>query len=100
MTRYLYLTRHGEASPDGSLTDAGRRQATLLGERLQGISFAAVHHGPLPRVTQTAELIGEQLPGIPLARPQPLQRRPDRHQVRPGPPVLGALLQRHGAPAA
>ena len=28
--RYLYLTRHGEASPDESeLTDAGRRQAAL-----------------------------------------------------------------------
>ncbi|MGQ4426862.1 histidine phosphatase family protein, partial [Streptomyces violaceoruber] len=31
-TRYLYLARHGEAVPDESgLTDAGRRQAALLG---------------------------------------------------------------------
>ncbi|GDY53240.1 hypothetical protein SVIO_038630 [Streptomyces violaceusniger] len=36
-TRYLYLTRHGEATPDeGALTPTGRRQATLLGERLRG----------------------------------------------------------------
>ncbi|MEV4172039.1 histidine phosphatase family protein [Nonomuraea sp. NPDC049709] len=67
MTRYLYLTRHGEATPDESgLTDAGRRQAALLGERLRGVPLAAVHHGPLPRAAETARLIGEHLPGVPL----------------------------------
>lgn len=66
-TRYLYLVRHGEASADGSgLTEAGRRQATLLGQRLRDISFAAVHHGPLPRAEQTARLIGNQLKGVSL----------------------------------
>jgi broad specificity phosphatase PhoE len=65
--RYLYLTRHGEASPDESgLTENGRRQAVLLGERLRGIPFTAVHHSPLPRATHTARLIGEQLDGVPL----------------------------------
>ncbi|MFJ5901704.1 histidine phosphatase family protein, partial [Streptomyces sp. NPDC093064] len=35
--RYLYLARHRGASPDESeLTDEGRRQAALLGERLRG----------------------------------------------------------------
>ncbi len=49
-TRYLYLVRHGEALPDESeLAEGGRRQATLLGERLRDVPFAAVHHGPLPR---------------------------------------------------
>ncbi|MEU6718848.1 histidine phosphatase family protein [Nonomuraea sp. NPDC046802] len=67
MTRYLYLTRHGEATPDErGLTEQGRRQAELLGERLQGVPFAAVHHGPLPRAAQTAHLIAERLPGVPL----------------------------------
>lgn len=34
-SRYLYLTRHAEALPDGSgLTENGFRQAGLLGERL------------------------------------------------------------------
>ncbi|GAA3530553.1 histidine phosphatase family protein [Nonomuraea rosea] len=67
MTRYLYLTRHGEAAPDGlGLTENGRRQAALLGERLRGVPFAAVHHGPLPRAAETARLIGERLPGVPL----------------------------------
>ncbi|KOV77356.1 MULTISPECIES: histidine phosphatase family protein [unclassified Streptomyces] len=66
-TRYLYLVRHGEASPDESeLTEAGRRQAALLGQRLRDIPFTAVHHGPLPRAKQTAHLIGDQLKGVPL----------------------------------
>ncbi|MDH6440673.1 broad specificity phosphatase PhoE [Streptomyces sp. SAI-144] len=66
-TRYLYLTRHGEALPDESgLTRAGRQQATLLGRRLQDIPFTAVHHGPLPRAAQTARLIHDQLKDVPL----------------------------------
>ncbi|TDC99184.1 histidine phosphatase family protein [Nonomuraea deserti] len=66
MTRYLYLTRHGDATPDGELTDAGRRQAALLGGRLGDVPLAAVHHGPLPRAAETARLAGERLPGVPL----------------------------------
>ncbi|MEU2711555.1 histidine phosphatase family protein [Streptomyces sp. NPDC007205] len=66
-TRYLYLARHGEASPDESgLTEGGRRQATLLGQRLRNIPVTAVHHGPLPRAEQTARLIGDQLKNVPL----------------------------------
>ncbi|MCX5008937.1 histidine phosphatase family protein [Streptomyces sp. NBC_00638] len=66
-TRYLYLVRHGEASPDESgLTEGGRQQATLLGRRLRDIPFAAVHHGPLPRAEQTARLMGDQLKNVPL----------------------------------
>ncbi|MEZ3179700.1 histidine phosphatase family protein [Streptomyces pimonensis] len=66
-TRYLHLARHGEASPDESgLTEAGRRQASLLGRRLRNVPLAAVHHGPLPRAAQTARLIGAQLENVPL----------------------------------
>ncbi|WP_399891561.1 histidine phosphatase family protein [Streptomyces sp. BBFR51] len=66
-TRYLYLVRHGEAAPDeGGLAEGGRRQATLLGRRLRGVPFAAVHHGPLARAEQTARLIGDQLENVPL----------------------------------
>ncbi|ALC29499.1 histidine phosphatase family protein [Streptomyces sp. CFMR 7] len=69
-TRYLHLVRHGEATPDGSgLTGNGRRQAALLGHRLRGVPFAAVHHGPLPRAEETARLIHAELAdGIPLHR--------------------------------
>ncbi len=67
--RYLYVTRHGEASEDETtLTEAGRRQAALLGERLRGAPITAIHHGPLPRAEQTARLVGGQLPGVPLLR--------------------------------
>ncbi|MFF3399850.1 histidine phosphatase family protein [Streptomyces sp. NPDC002659] len=70
--RYLYLARHGEASPDESrLTDNGRRQAVLLGERLRGSPLKAVHHGPLPRAEQTAQLVCDQLDGVPLQVSEP-----------------------------
>ncbi len=66
--RYLYLARHGEATPDETeLTEAGRRQAALLGERLRGVPLDAIHHGPLPRAAQTAALVAGELDGVPLA---------------------------------
>ncbi|MER5305483.1 histidine phosphatase family protein [Streptomyces lasiicapitis] len=59
--RHLYLARHGEATPDESdLTDRGRRQAALLGERLRDIPLAEISHGPLPRAERTAHLIRAQ----------------------------------------
>lgn len=65
--RYLYLARHGEASEDETtLTESGRRQAVLLGERLRSAPLSAIHHGPLPRAQQTARLIGAQLDSVPL----------------------------------
>ncbi|WP_225805318.1 histidine phosphatase family protein [Streptomyces sp. NK15101] len=65
--RYLYLARHAEASADESaLTDDGRRQAVLLGERLRKTPLTVVHHGPLARAEQTAQLIGDRLDGVPL----------------------------------
>ncbi|WP_328558956.1 histidine phosphatase family protein [Streptomyces coelicoflavus] len=64
-TRYLYLARHGEATPDESgLTDTGRRQATLLGRRLRDVPLTSFHHGPLPRAEQTARLVADELTGI------------------------------------
>lgn len=70
--RYLYLARHGEASPDETaLTENGRRQAVLLGERLRDTPLSAIFHGPLPRAEQTARLIGEQLDGVPLRLSEP-----------------------------
>ncbi|MFI6938684.1 histidine phosphatase family protein [Streptomyces sp. NPDC050418] len=61
-TRYLYLTRHGEATADESgLTESGRAQARLLGRRLRGTPLSVVTHGPAARAEQTARLIHEQL---------------------------------------
>ncbi|MGW4822348.1 histidine phosphatase family protein [Streptomyces sp. NPDC004227] len=71
-TRYLYLARHGEASADETtLTESGRRQASLLGERLRSTPLSAIHHGPLPRARQTAQLIGAQLGDVPLHPSEP-----------------------------
>ncbi|GAA4896214.1 histidine phosphatase family protein [Streptomyces coeruleoprunus] len=66
--RYLYLARHGEASPDESeLSERGRRQAALLAERLRGAPLAAVHHGPLTRAAETARIVQDRLsPDVPL----------------------------------
>ncbi|MEU1585872.1 histidine phosphatase family protein [Micromonospora sp. NPDC005710] len=75
--RLLYLTRHAEqdlselegteaGEPDTGLSERGRRQATLLGERLRGRRFAAVHHGPLLRAAETAALIATSLPEVPV----------------------------------
>lgn len=72
-SRLLYLVRHGEqgGAEDGGdtgLSERGRRQATLLGERLRGTPFAAVHHGPARRATETAELVAAALPGVAVHR--------------------------------
>ncbi|KUJ66807.1 phosphoglycerate mutase [Streptomyces albus subsp. albus] len=87
-TRYLYLTRHGEATADESgLTEAGRRQAVLLGGRLRDVPLSAIHHGPLPRAEQTARLIGAQLRDVPLHRSEPagdyLPYLPRREELPP-----------------
>jgi serine/threonine-protein phosphatase PGAM5 len=67
VTRFLFLVRHGEAPGDGELSDAGREQARLTGERLRDVPFGGICHGPLPRAAQTAELIAASLPGVPVS---------------------------------
>ncbi|TWD84777.1 putative phosphoglycerate mutase [Kribbella amoyensis] len=66
-TRYLYLARHGEATPDESaLSENGRQQAGFLGDRLRDVPLSAISHGPLPRAAQTAQLIADRLEGVPV----------------------------------
>ncbi|MEV6346584.1 histidine phosphatase family protein [Actinoplanes sp. NPDC051851] len=67
--RHLWIARHAEASPDeATLTEAGERQASLLGARLAGagLSLAAISHGPLPRAARTAAIVAESFPGVPV----------------------------------
>jgi probable phosphoglycerate mutase len=67
VTRFLYLVRHGQASPhDGPLSPAGREQARLAGQRLRQVPLTAIWHGPLPRAAQTAAIISKCCPGIPV----------------------------------
>ncbi|MGY0007990.1 histidine phosphatase family protein, partial [Micromonospora sp. I033] len=70
-SRLLYLVRHAEQDrpedgADTGLSERGRRQATLLAERLRGTPFAAVHHGPARRTAETAKLVCAALPGVPV----------------------------------
>jgi serine/threonine-protein phosphatase PGAM5 len=68
VTRFLYLVRHGEAAPhDGPLSEAGREQARLAGKRLREVPLAAIRHGPLARAAETAAIIAEAFPGVPVS---------------------------------
>jgi len=67
----LYLVRHGEQDPtqdhasDGGLSQLGRKQADHLGRRLRAVPFTAVHHSPLARAVQTADVVARHLPQVP-----------------------------------
>lgn len=65
-TRHLYLARHGAADAFGTLTDAGRRQSALLGERLAAVPVDVVWHSPLPRAAASAQEVARHLPGVPV----------------------------------
>jgi probable phosphoglycerate mutase len=65
--RHLYLVRHGMADALGELTDIGRRQADLLGERLARVPIDAIWHSPLPRAVATAQTLARHLPNVPVA---------------------------------
>jgi len=64
----VYLARHGETAwtishqhtgrSDLPLTPHGEAEATRLGQRLQGLTFAAVLTSPLRRAVRTCELAG------------------------------------------
>jgi probable phosphoglycerate mutase len=64
----VYLARHGETAwsvsgqhtgrTDIPLTERGERNASRLGERLKGTSFAQVFTSPLQRAMRTCELAG------------------------------------------
>ncbi|NNC13345.1 histidine phosphatase family protein [Planctomonas sp. JC2975] len=70
MPHYLYLVRHGEQQdaehgmPDGPLSARGKRQATLIAERLSGVPFTSMYHSPLRRAQETAKIMAERLPAL------------------------------------
>lgn len=63
----IYLVRHGETQENrnnilqgqtpGHLTDLGREQARLLGEKLKGKNFDAIISSPLLRAVETTRII-------------------------------------------
>jgi len=66
-TRFLYVARHGMADAFGELTDIGRRQASLLGQRLAEVPVDAVWHSPLPRAALSAHELARHLPNVSVA---------------------------------
>jgi serine/threonine-protein phosphatase PGAM5 len=70
-TRYLHLIRHGQYEQEGDrsrerLTPLGVEQAQLTAERLRLLPITAIHCSSLPRAVETAEIIAQAFPGIPL----------------------------------
>jgi broad specificity phosphatase PhoE len=63
--RTLYLARHGEAA--GSLTETGRTQALLLGERLASIPLTEIFHSPVKRAAETAALVSASRADTPVS---------------------------------
>jgi serine/threonine-protein phosphatase PGAM5 len=92
----LHLVRHGhnedgaelpDGNHDGRLSELGRRQSALLGERLAGTGYTEIRHSTLPRAAETAAVLAERLPGVPLV-PDDLLR--ECIPSRPDPGVLSA----------
>lgn len=73
--RRLILIRHGESTwnqerriqgnLDPGLSDRGRLQAALLGDRLKGGPFTALHTSTLRRALETATVLGDALGLLP-----------------------------------
>jgi len=67
----LYLVRHGEQDPasdhalDSGLSQFGREQADRLGRRLRTVPFSAIHHSPLARAAETADVVAGHFPHVP-----------------------------------
>ena len=76
-TLRVYLARHGQTewnregrlqgSTDISLNDTGRRQASMLRERLNGLHFDAVYTSDLKRSRETAAIVHGTAPVYSLA---------------------------------
>lgn len=79
--RTLYIARHGEAA--GDLTAAGRRQASLLGERLAGVGLTGVFHSPVARAAQTAAIVAA-LVDAPVTETELLDDYPPTDAPAPG----------------
>lgn len=118
--RTLYLVRHGAADALGRLTEAGREQSRLLGERLARLPLDAVWHSPLPRAVESARLLADQLPRVLVDEaPELVDHVPfvppheelsaswagffdgyDRAEADAGRRAAGALVDRFGRPHA
>ena len=84
-TRAVYLIRHGQHRQleydkasgltveqanklDGGLTPIGVEQAQLTAQRLSSLPITAIHCSTLSRAAETAMIISQKLPDIPVHR--------------------------------
>lgn len=90
-SRLVYLVRHGQHQRlfpdepeskstvdqairvDGGLTPLGIEQAKLTAQRLKSYPIGTIYCSSLPRAVQTAEIIAQEFPGIPLRRSRMLR---------------------------
>jgi broad specificity phosphatase PhoE len=70
---YLILIRHSISQPDAEssahdwqLTDEGRRKCAALAERLRPYGIKQLYSSDEPKAVQTAELVAENLGGLPV----------------------------------
>lgn len=73
---HLYLVRHGETiwnaekrmqgHMNSDLTDQGKEQARLLGEKFATTTFDACYTSDSPRALETAQLVTQYLPTTPV----------------------------------
>lgn len=67
-THHIILIRHGQydEQEDGGLTDLGREQARRVGAFLGGIWPGTIFFSPLRRARETAAIVAQLFPGVPV----------------------------------
>lgn len=94
--RRLLIVRHGQylsSGPpdyDGPLTEQGRAQAALIGERLAGLAVGVIHCSTLQRARETAAIIADRFTGL-EPQPSPLLKE----CVASVPPLIKEYLEAH-----
>jgi len=92
--RTIYLIRHGQQDRQPSyddvletgLTPLGRKQAAVLGKRLNSISATSIHSSDMRRAVETAQAIEKYFPKLPI------QQTPLLRECVPSIPPLKARL--------
>jgi broad specificity phosphatase PhoE len=77
-TRTIYLLRHGYHDLEsahklgGGLTSTGVEQAQLTAQRFSPLPISAIYCSTLRRAVETAEIVAQEFPDVPLRRSQDL----------------------------
>ena len=117
VTRHILLIRHGQYNMEGSndaekgLTQLGRRQADLTGQRLalmargglippmqqpldlKQCEIRVIHVSDMQRAKETADIIASHLPGVRRTKPDPALNEALPNTVVPPRPDLEGLIE-------